>query len=103
MFTTKELSQWLQSRLPPIITDMLSEVSLISIILDLTRVLPQRPTQTSSLAGISTKCAPARMIDRKTHSYDFKHGIGMGSFAVSNSAESNFIRLTQTSTDHKVQ
>jgi hypothetical protein len=35
-------------------------------------------------------------IDRKTDNKDFKDGLGTASFAVSNSAECRFIRLTQT-------
>jgi hypothetical protein len=38
-------------------------------------------------------------IDRKTDNEDFKYG-GTGSFAVSNSAECRFIRLTQTGKNH---
>jgi hypothetical protein len=38
-------------------------------------------------------------IDRKTDNNDFEDMYGMGSFAVSNSAECRFIRLTQTGVD----
>jgi hypothetical protein len=39
-------------------------------------------------------------LDRQTDNEDFKCGLGTASFAVSNSAECRFIRLTQTGKNH---
>jgi hypothetical protein len=56
MFTIKELSQLLQSRFFLIV---LCGMSLISL---LTRISAQRTSQASGFAGISAKCASARLI-----------------------------------------
>jgi hypothetical protein len=55
MFTTKELSQLLQSRFM-MIPGVLCGMSLISL---LTRISAQRTSQASGFAGISAKCASA--------------------------------------------
>jgi Na+-transporting methylmalonyl-CoA/oxaloacetate decarboxylase beta subunit len=59
MFTTKESLQLLQSRLRMMISGMLCGMSLISL---LGRISTQGVSQVSGFAGISTKCASARLI-----------------------------------------
>jgi hypothetical protein len=44
----------------------------------------------------SLDCEAWTEIDRKKNTGDFRKGIATASFAVSNSAECRFIRLTQT-------
>jgi hypothetical protein len=59
MFTIKELLQLLRGWLFMMITSILFEMPLISL---LTRFSSQRMSQVSGFAGISTKCVSARLI-----------------------------------------